>query len=154
MKIVSWFSCGNNSAVASKLALRLFPNDEIAIARIVIDNEHLDNERFHADCERWFDHEIVRLRSTEYRDCWDVWERKSYISGVHGAPCTTELKKAVRWQFERDWCPDAQVFGYSVDEGKRAGADYIMEPAQSHRARTSEPGAATLLRIACPGVTR
>lgn len=120
MRIVSWFSCGNNSAVASKLSLELFPNDELTIARIVIDNEHPDNERFHADCEHWFGHEILRLRSDEYRDCWDVWQRNSYISGIKGAPCTTELKKAVRWQFERDWKPDAQVFGYSADEAKRS----------------------------------
>lgn len=102
------------------MALQRYGNHEVTIARIVIDNEHPDNERFHDDCERWFDYPITRLRSTEYKDCWDVWERRAYISGIHGAPCTLELKKAVRWGFERQHEPTHQIFGYSSDEMGRA----------------------------------
>lgn len=118
-RIVSWFSCGNNSAVASKMAIEAYPNDEVVIARCIVDNEHSDNERFHDDCERWFNRPIKRLKSTDYADCWDVWEKRKYISGIHGAPCTIEMKKAVRWAFEHEWNPDYQVFGFSSDETKR-----------------------------------
>jgi len=120
MKIVTWFSCGNNSAVTSKLVLDQYPEHEVAIARCVVPNEHEDNERFHDECEEWFQRPILRLRAKDYADCWEVWEKRKYISGVKGAPCTIEMKKAVRWQFEKDWKPTHQAFGFSSDETHRA----------------------------------
>lgn len=119
-RIVSWFSSGNNSAVTAKMLIAQHPNDEVVIARCIVTNEHPDNERFHDDCERWFDRSILRLSSDTYADCWDVWEKRHYISGVKGAPCTLHMKKAVRWAFERSWKPDYQGFGFSSDEAKRA----------------------------------
>jgi hypothetical protein len=120
MKIVSWFSCGNNSAVASRMAREVYPDAEIAIVRCVVANEHEDNDRFQADCEPWFGQQVLRLNNPEYADCWEVWEKRRYISGIKGAPCTGEMKKVPRWNFERDWQPDAQIFGYSYDEQDRA----------------------------------
>lgn len=119
-RIVSWFSCGNNSAVASVMILADRPDDEIVIARCIVDNEHPDNDRFCADVERWMGRPVQRLASHDYADCWDVWERRHFISGPRGAPCTIEMKKAVRWDFEREWRPDFQVFGFSIEEKKRA----------------------------------
>lgn len=120
MKIVGWFSCGNNSAVMSKLLVEQYPHDELRIVRCVVNNEHPDNDRFHADVERWIGRPIERRASTEFADCWEVWEKRRYISGIKGAPCTVEMKKAVRWQLEREWSPDYQAFGFSSDETKRA----------------------------------
>jgi hypothetical protein len=119
-KIVSWFSCGAASAVATKIMLSRKIDAEIVVARCVIPSEHEDNERFAAECERWFGQPIVNLKSSKYNDIWDVWEKRRFISGPAGAPCTTELKKAVRWKFESDWQPDLQVFGYTVEEAERA----------------------------------
>jgi hypothetical protein len=119
-KIVVWFSCGNNSAVASLLTLDKYMLDDVRIIRCVVPNEHIDNDRFHADIERWINYPIERRGSTEYKDCWEVWERRKYISGIRGAPCTLEMKKAVRWAVEREWHPDFQVFGFSSDEKKRS----------------------------------
>lgn len=119
MRIVGWYGNGNNSAVMAKLLLAQNPNDEIRIIRCTVPNEHNDNERFHNDIEKWLGIKIERLASTEYSDCWDVWERRGYISGVHGAPCTIEMKKAVRWQVEKEWQPDFQAFGFSWDEINR-----------------------------------
>lgn len=119
-KIVGWFSNGIASAVACKLLLTERAADEIVIARCVLDNEHQDNWRFKSDCETWFGREIVDLRSDEFLDCFDVWETRRYIAGIKGAPCTTEMKKVVRWAFEREWHPDEQAFGYTVEERKRA----------------------------------
>lgn len=119
-KIVGWFSCGNNSAVMSKLLTVEYPTDEIRIVRCVVKNEHPDNDRFHADVERWIGRPIERIASEKYADCWDVWERRAYMSGIKGAICTTEMKKVPRWQLERDWCPDYQAFGFSSDEKRRA----------------------------------
>jgi hypothetical protein len=119
-RVVSWFSCGGASAVATKLMLAEFPDADVVIARCVVANEHEDNDRFAADCEVWFGRSVLNLRSADYADCWDVWERRRYLNGHNGAPCTLEMKKAVRQQFERDWLPDLQVFGFTAEERKRA----------------------------------
>jgi hypothetical protein len=124
-RIICWFSCGAASAVATKLLLdvvaaRKDDRFEVAVARCAIDNEHEDNERFAAECTLWFGQSIQTLRSPDYADCWDVWERHRYLVGVNGARCTVEMKKAVRWAFERDWKPYAQVFGFTSEEATRA----------------------------------
>jgi len=59
MRIVSWFSCGAASAVATKLAIAenagKFP---LIIAYTEVAEEHPDNKRFLKDCEKWFGQEI------------------------------------------------------------------------------------------------
>lgn len=113
-RVLSWFSCGDASAVACALALKKYRSSrEVVIARIVIPSEHPDNDRFAADCSRWFGHPIVELRSERYEDTWDVWESRRYIAGISGAPCTSELKRAVRLAYQRP--SDHQIFGYCID---------------------------------------
>ncbi len=119
-RIVGWFSCGNNSAVMSKRLVDAYPTDEVRIVRCVVPNEHPDNDRFHADVEHWIGRTIERRGSEKYADCWEVWEHRRYMSGIKGAPCTVEMKKAVRWALEREWKPDFQAFGFSADEKKRS----------------------------------
>lgn len=119
-RVVCWFSAGAASAVATKLTLAAYPADLVAIVRCIVPNEHEDNERFAADCEEWFGRPILAVRSLEYRDCWGVWERRRYLNGINGAPCTLEMKKAPRQQFERDWSPELSVFGFTIEERKRA----------------------------------
>jgi len=119
-RVVCWFSCGAASAVAAKLALAHLGAEDIAIVRIHVANEHSDNARFAADCERWFGRPIVIMQSSRYASAWEVWEKRRFLVGPQGAPCTTEMKKAVRWEFEKDWNPDAQVFGYTAEERDRA----------------------------------
>jgi hypothetical protein len=120
-RIVSWFSCGDASAVMSKLVLKRYvKTHEIAIARCVVPEEHPDNDRFAADCEEWFGQAVLNLRSIEYASCEEVWKKRRYMAGVKGAPCTIEMKKAVRWEFESQWHPDIQAFGFTAGEKKRA----------------------------------
>lgn len=119
-RLVSWFSCGTASAVNTKIALaRYGATHDIVVARCIVPEEHHDNERFANDCERWFGVPIRNLRSAEYESCEDVWTRERYMSGVAGARCTVEMKKAVRWAFEQEWHPDMQAFGYTADEAGR-----------------------------------
>lgn len=117
-RIICWFSCGDASAVATALTLRKYPGRDVVIARICIDSEHPDNDRYAADCERWYGQPITNLRSTEYADPWDVWESRRYIAGIKGAPCTGFLKKAVRFEFQRP--DDIHIFGYTAEETRRA----------------------------------
>jgi hypothetical protein len=124
-RTVVWFSAGAASAVAAKLTLATSP--DATIVYVDPGSEHEDNPRFIADCEHWFDHEVTRLRSDRYQDTWQVWEERRYLVGPTGALCTGELKKKVRFGFERP--DDRQVFGYTTEEKGRA-----------HRFRVQNPG--------------
>lgn len=108
-----WFSCGVTSAVATKLALAWWGAQAI-VARIVLEGEHPDNERFHADCEAWFGREILRLSCEKYKDHWQVIAGARFINGPNGAKCSTLLKRKVREDFQD--LDDIQVFGFDCDE--------------------------------------
>lgn len=117
-RLVCWFSCGAASAVATKLAIAAEREREIVIARCIVKEEHPDNDRFAADCEKWFGLPIVNLTADEYEgSVYEVIRRRKYISGVAGAPCTMLLKKQVREQFQRP--DDCHVFGYCEEEQDR-----------------------------------
>jgi hypothetical protein len=110
-RTVVWFSCGAASAVAAMLTVRNTPDAVLAYCETGA--EHPDNERFLSDIERWCERPVERLRSERYASTWDVWERRRYLAGNEGAPCTTELKIAPRiaWQMPTD----IHVFGYTAD---------------------------------------
>lgn len=116
-----WFSAGAASAVAAKLTVSEFGTENVVIAYCDTGSEHPDNARFIIDCEAWFGHPVTVLRSTEYASVDDVIERRKYIVGTNGAPCTLHLKKRVRQRFER--FDDIQVFGYTADGADVARAD-------------------------------
>lgn len=115
-RYLSWFSCGAASAVATKLTLAEY--DDVTVAYTDPGSEHPDNLRFIEEYQEWFGVPILRLRSEVYEDTWDVWEKRRFIVGPSGAPCTLELKKKSRWAIEADY--DIQVFGYTAEETKRA----------------------------------
>ena len=111
--IIAWFSCGATSAVACKIALSLY--DDVHIYYIETGFGHPDNTRFLADCEKWYNQSIHIIRSDKYTCVSDVL-RKGYINGAHGAACTLELKKKVRYKLEKElqhW--DGQVWGFDYD---------------------------------------
>ena len=118
-RVVSWFSCGAASAVATKLA------SPDVVAYCETGSEDPDNDRFMRDCEQWFGVRIERLRSQKYASTWDVWEQKKYIAGIAGAPCTRELKIAPRLEFENP--DDVHVFGYTSDAADRKRAQALRE---------------------------
>jgi hypothetical protein len=115
-RTVVWFSAGAASAVAAKLTLIATPAAVIAYTNP--GSEHPDSERFITDCEAWFGRPVRRLRSDRYRDTWQVWEERRFLVSPQGALCTAELKKRVRFAFQRP--DDVQVFGYTVEEQHRA----------------------------------
>jgi hypothetical protein len=105
-RTLGWFSCGAASAVAVKLTGAQPVYCETGA-------EHPDNERFMADCAKWFGQEVTRLRSDQYTDTWDVWNKTRWLAGINGARCTVELKVAPRLEFQRP--SDRHVFGYTAD---------------------------------------
>lgn len=131
-RTVCWFSAGAASAVATKVTLADTP--EAVIAYTDTGSEHGDNARFIADCERWFDREVVHLKSARYRDTWQVWEERRFLVSPMGALCTAELKKRVRFGFQRP--DDVQVFGYTADPKDAARADRFREQNPGVELRT------------------
>ena len=92
--MVCQFSCGAASAVAVKWVLANYPPDDVLIVNAFIKEEHDDNRRFLADCEKWFGRKVTELADEKYGASTDeVWRRKRYIKGEHGAPCSLELKR-------------------------------------------------------------
>ena len=106
-RTIGWFSCGAASAVAVKLSGAQPVYCETG-------SEHPDNERFLADCERWFGRQVERIKSEKYRDTWHVFEKERYLAGIEGARCTVELKVRPRLAFQRP--DDIHVFGYTADK--------------------------------------
>jgi len=120
---VRWFSCGAASAVATALDLKAHPGGVIAYCET--GSEHPDNERFLRDCQRWWNAWVIRLKSDEYADTWDVWERRRFIAGHDGAPCTGILKVSPRHEFQR--VDDIHVFGYTCDASEQIRAKRLAE---------------------------
>ena len=115
-RIVSWYSCGAASAVATKLAIS--EGNPVTVVYCEVIEEHPDNMRFLKDCEKWFGQEIIILGNDKYkRSIYEVFDKTRYLAGHCGARCTLELKKNVRKEFERP--TDSQVFGYTVEEQSR-----------------------------------
>lgn len=120
--IISWWSAGVTSAVATKLAIQEFGKSEVKPIYFQIDSAHTDNKRFIEQCQDWYDCEIEVWRSEKYLDQFDVIKKTKYVNGPSGARCTLELKKKVRQRVEKELEYRGQVFGfeYSKKEINRA----------------------------------
>lgn len=111
-RVLSWFSSGAASAVATKLALAKY-GTRVTPVYCATHTEHPDNDRFRADCERWFGVPVTVIASDRYADTWAVWEQRRWLAGPEGALCTIELKIMPRLDFQRP--DDVHVFGYTSD---------------------------------------
>lgn len=117
-RIVCHFSCGAASAVAAKLILDEFPHEQVVIANAFVKEEHPDNRRFLADCEKWFAHPITVLRDEKFgASTYVVWQKKRFMKGMNFAPCSKALKgdllDAIRLP------GDIDVIGYTLGEELR-----------------------------------
>ena len=117
-RIVCWFSCGAASAVATKIAIAENAGKlPLIIAYTEVIEEHPDNKRFLADCEKWFGQEIIILGNDKYKRSIYETFKTSAMNIKGSAPCTQRLKKQVRIKFELP--TDRQVFGYTAEEQNR-----------------------------------
>lgn len=104
--------------MATKLAIAANPDADLVVVRCRVDEEHADNDRFAADCVRWFGRPIVELKSEKYgSSIYTVFAGVKYIAGIAGAACTRVLKREVREKFQRP--DDLHVFGFTADEPHR-----------------------------------
>ena len=114
-RVISWFSCGVASAVAAHLAIEKYGKENVVVAYCdTMADEHPDNQRFFDEVQEWLGVEILRLKSDRFARIDEVFEKRSYMSGIAGAPCTVELKKIPRFDFQQ--ADDIHVFGYTADE--------------------------------------
>lgn len=106
-----WWSTGAASFVAAQMALRGDP--DALVVRCETNNEDPDNYRFEADAMQELGASVTLIQSDEYDSVWDVWQKRRFMAGIAGAPCTSEMKIAPRLAFQRP--DDLHVFGYTAD---------------------------------------
>ena len=136
-RVISWFSCGAASAVASKLAIK--EHGEVSVVYEETNAEHPDNERFMRDCARWFGQPIESISSDRYFDTWEVFEKTRYLSGVGGARCTAELKRIPAERYIQHG-RDLEVFGYTAEEVTRVEQFRKNNPERNIQAVLVERG--------------
>lgn len=120
--IAVWFSCGAASAVAALKTLEKYSGQyTVRIVNNPVIEEDEDNIRFKYDIEKLLGVKIETAINKNYPKCSavDVWERSQFMSAPHGAPCTTQLKKEARRQWEQANNPMHHVLGFTADEADR-----------------------------------
>jgi len=120
--IAVWFSCGAASAIAAAETVRMYGS--ICTVRILnnpVAEEDPDNQRFLKDVEKWLGVEIEPVINESFPEASAVavWDKKSYMAGNAGAPCTVELKKRARQKWENNNHVDWHVLGFTSDENHR-----------------------------------
>jgi 3'-phosphoadenosine 5'-phosphosulfate sulfotransferase (PAPS reductase)/FAD synthetase len=111
--VIAWWSGGITSAIACRLAIEKYPN--VRLVYIETGSHHPDTIRFKTDCEKWYGQEIETIQNKKYEDHLDVVLSTRYVNGAGGARCTKELKKNVRFDFEKGNKIAAQVWGYEFE---------------------------------------
>ncbi|GAB3013590.1 hypothetical protein GCM10027051_16070 [Niabella terrae] len=128
-QIICWWSGGVTSAVACKIAIDLFGLDNCRFIQIDTFNEHPDTYRFLGDCEDWYCQEIEIISNAKYKSIQDVWDKYAALNNATGAICSSELKREVRKKFmELNPQFRYQIFGFDIDEPKRAKAMTLNYP--------------------------
>lgn len=113
-EVICWWSGGVTSAVAGLIAVDLYGIDKCRFVFIDTKNEHEDTYRFKNDFEVLIGKEIETISAIgeKYDSIEDVWEKYLSLNVAGGAICSTELKRKVRieWQKQNEYT--CQVFGY------------------------------------------
>lgn len=121
-KIAVWFSCGAASAVAARETIRLYgARNSVRVVNNPVMEEGWDNRRFLADVEEWIGQKIETVTHPKWpmASAAAVWEKKRYMAGVRGAPCTALLKKEARQKWEAENPCDWHVLGFHAGESQR-----------------------------------
>lgn len=137
-RLLCQFSCGAASAVATKLVIAE------ASAPVLVVNAYLaaepeDNRRFLADCERWFGHPVTVLRDEKYgAEPLEVFRRRGFMKGPHGASCSGPLKRDLLRTLEQPG--DVLVLGFTEEERGRFDDFQQQWPDRPARAPLIERG--------------
>jgi len=121
-QIAVWFSCGAASAVAAKMTIEKYGDTHnVRILNNPVAEEDADNRRFLLDVQDWLGYEIESVVNKKYptSSIVDVFTARSFMSSPKGAPCTFELKKKARQNWEKDNHVDYNVLGFTAEEEMR-----------------------------------
>lgn len=127
--IAVWFSCGAASAAALKMTVEKYGAENVRAVNNPILEEHHDNLRFAKDVAEWVGIEIEYAVNSKYDQpsVVEVFDKRKGMAFPHGAPCTVELKKGARQQWEKINHVDWHVLGFTVDERNRHDRFIITE---------------------------
>ncbi len=122
-KVIGWWSGGVTSAVTCKLCIDIYGVDNVRLIFIDTFNEDDDTYRFKKDCEEWYGTEIETItrvgKDKKYEKIQDVWYKYKSLNVAGGAVCSSELKRQLRKEWEKENTYKAQAFGFDVDEIRR-----------------------------------
>lgn len=121
-EIVVWFSSGAASAVAAKRTIEKYGHRcNVVVVNNPIKEEHTDNTRFLLDVQEWLGKSILFATNPKFPNssCVEVWDKRKYMSGINGAPCTLVLKKEARYRYEKMNRVDWHVLGFTAEEQSR-----------------------------------
>lgn len=129
-KVILWWSGGVTSAVADYLALKLYGIENCRAIFLDTGNESKDTYRFKKDCEKWYGLKIESISGLggEFKTIKDVWYKYQSLNVAHGAICSSTLKRDVRLAWEKENSYKYQVFGFDIDETKRAKSMTLNYP--------------------------
>jgi len=122
-KIICWWSGGITSAVACKIAIDHYGKENCRSIFIDTGNEDYDTYRFKLDCQKWYAIEIetiTGLSSDKFPTIQSVWRHYKSLNVANGAICSSTLKRDVRLKWQKNNKYRFQVFGFDIDEPKRA----------------------------------
>ena len=120
--IIVWFSCGAASAVAAKVTLDKYGEEyNVRLVNNPVMEEDEDNIRFKNDVEKWLGVKIETAMNPKFPNASavEVWDSYGIMAQNVFAPCTYELKKQSRYNFERENNIAYHVLGFTLDEEKR-----------------------------------
>ena len=112
--IISWFSGGITSAVATKIAIDSY--EDVRPIFIETGGHHEDMPRFVKQCEEWFGVPIEILQDTRFEDHIDLCEKLKVVNFISGAECSRTLKKKVRQKYQKIHQYEGQVFGFEYEK--------------------------------------
>lgn len=127
---IGWWSGGVTSAVAIRIELQY---SDMQLYFCETNQHHEDNQRFKADCEKWYGQKIHTLTNTKWKSVEKVLEH-GYINGPSGAYCTKLLKKDVRVALEKIVDFDGQVFGFEYEPKQIKRAERFTEQYPASKA--------------------
>lgn len=108
--------------MAAKLTVEKYAHaNRVRVINSPVKEEDADNQRFLKEVERWIGVKIETAINPKFpsASAAEVWERKKYMSGLTGAPCTVELKKEARYHWEKENKADYHVLGFTAEEKHR-----------------------------------
>lgn len=126
--VIAWWSGGITSAVTCWKCILFFGKENVRVIFIDTGNEDDDTYRFKADCEKGWGVAIETIRNESYSSIEEVWERYLSLNVANGAICSTDLKRKVRQDFQKNNAFSYQAFGFELDETSRAKSMKLNYP--------------------------